>query len=63
MNANQLIKLVMRLVMDSGIRHWSNKGRDPKDMTPDERAAAKRTRQNANRARQAMNTLRRFGRR
>lgn len=62
MNANQVLRLVMRLVMNRGIRHLSTKGRDLKDMTPQERQAAKQTRQTVSGARRAMQTLRRFGR-
>lgn len=66
MNANQLIRMISRMVMNKGINkginHVSNGGKRPQDMTQAERQAAQKVRGNANRARQGLNILRRFGR-
>lgn len=66
MNANQLMRMAMRMLanrgMNAGIKHLANRGRDPKDMTPQEREEARAIRQNTGKARRALNILRRFGR-
>lgn len=65
MNANSLINMLIRMFMrrgmNAGINRMANRGRDPKDMTPEERQNAKAARQNTKRAQQAMRVTRRMG--
>ncbi len=58
---NMIIRLFMRRGMNAGINYMANRGRDPKDMTPEERQNAKAGRENAKRAQQAMRVTRRMG--
>ncbi|MBI1418317.1 MAG: hypothetical protein GC146_13940 [Limimaricola sp.] len=62
----QILRTILRMVLNrginSGIRTMSNRGRDPREMTPEERAKARGQRQNMQQARRAVNLLRRFGR-
>ena len=64
MNGNQLLRMVMRMVMNrgvnAGIRHFANRGQNPHDMTSEERNQAKATGQNLKSARQGMRIARRF---
>lgn len=66
MNANQLVRMAMRLLMNrgvnAGIKNVAHRGRDPKDMTAVERRAARAIQQNTGKARRMLNVLRRFGR-
>ena len=48
--------------VNAGINYAANRGKDPKDMTREERQQAKAGRQAAKRARQAMKLGRRIGR-
>lgn len=63
---NQILRMILRMAMNKGInrgiRTMSTRGRDPREMTPDERAKAQGQRQNLQHARRAVNLLRRFGR-
>mgnify|MGYP003626825862 CR=1 FL=1 len=65
MNPNAIINMIMRLFlrrgMNAGINYMANRGRNPKDMTPEERQNAKAGRENARRAQQAMRVTRRMG--
>lgn len=65
MNPNAIINMIMRLFlrrgMNAGINYMANRGRNPKDMTPEERQNAKAGRENAKRAQQAMRVTRRMG--
>ena len=65
MNANSLINMIVRIFMrrgiNAGINHVANRGRDPKEMTPEERQQAKSGRQGARRVQQAMRVTRRMG--
>ena len=60
MNMNRLINMGMRMLMNKGIDAASRRGKKPQDMTPQERAAAKNSRQNANKARRGLGLVRRF---
>ncbi len=66
MNPNAIINMIVRMFMrrgiNAGINHVANRGRNPKDMTPQERQNAKAGRENAKRAQQAMRVIRRLGR-
>jgi hypothetical protein len=66
MDLNRLINMIVRLFMrkgvNAGINFAANRGKDPKDMTPEERQQAKAARQNAKRARQAIKLGRKIGR-
>lgn len=64
MNMNRLINMGLRMLMNKGINKGidmaSKKGKRPEDMTPEERAAAQTTRQNAHKARKGLGIARRF---
>ncbi len=66
MNANSIINMIVRMFMrrgiNAGINHFANRGRDPKEMTPEQRDQAKAGRENAKRVQQAMRATRRLGR-
>ncbi|MFZ1470221.1 MAG: hypothetical protein WAT09_14755 [Paracoccaceae bacterium] len=48
--------------INAGVRHLATKGKDPKDLTPDDRAQAKQAQDLAARARQLAKIGRRLGR-
>ena len=60
---NRIIRMILTRVLrrgiGMGIDRYANRGRRPEDMTQEERARARNTRQTANRARRML----RFGRR
>ena len=68
MNLNQLINMAGRMLtrklmsrgMDAGIDAISRRGKRPEEMTPEEREAAKKTKQNAQKARRGLGMARRF---
>ena len=64
MNGTQLIRMVTRMFVNrginAGIRHAANRGRDPQEMTAEDRQQAKATRQNMQSARQGLRIARRF---
>ena len=60
MNMNRLINMGMRMLMNKGIEAASRRGKKLEDMTPEERQAAKRNQQNANKARRGLGIARRF---
>ena len=64
MNMNRLINMGMRMLMrrgmNAGIDAAARRGKRPEDMTPEERAAAQRARQNTHQARRGLGLLRRF---
>ena len=64
MNMNRLInmglRMLMRRGMNAGIDIASRGGKRPEDMTPEERQAAQRARQNTHQARRGLNIMRRF---
>lgn len=66
MNGNQLLRMAMRMLMNRGMNAGMNKlangGRDPKDMSPQEREQAKKKRQNMGNAKRGINMIRRMGR-
>jgi len=65
MNANQLIRMIMRLfgrkVMNKGIDYAANRGKSPDEMTHEEKQRARSARQTAKKARQSAKLLRRLG--
>lgn len=66
MQLDRILRMILGRVMNrginAGIRHATNRGRDPQDMTPEERSRARDGRETAKRARQAMKITRRMGR-
>ncbi|MEJ6478866.1 MAG: hypothetical protein QNL92_09330 [Octadecabacter sp.] len=66
MNADRIISMILRRLMNTGINKGinlaANRGRDPNDMTDEERTQAKQARDNAKRGRKAMQMGRRIGR-
>ncbi len=66
MNADRIISMILRRLMNAGINKGinlaANRGRDPNDMTDEERTLAKQARDNATRGRKAMQMGRRIGR-
>ena len=50
----------LRLVMNKGINMAANRGKNPADMTPEERRAAQTARRNGQKARRGVGMLRRF---
>ena len=60
MNMNRLINKGMRMLMNKGISTAARRGKNPADMTPQERASAKTTQHNAQKARRGLGMLRRF---
>ncbi|MFT4701878.1 MAG: hypothetical protein ACI9ND_002601 [Yoonia sp.] len=55
-----MLRMVINMFVSKGINAASKGGRDPKDMTPEERRAAQSKRKNMGRVHQAVNILRRF---
>ncbi len=66
MNVDRIIMMIFRKFMNRGVSKGidmaANRGRDPKDMTQDERQQAKQARDASKRARKAMQMGRRMGR-
>ena len=60
MNINRLINMGVRMLMNKGINMAASRGKDPVDMTAEERQAAQAARQNSQKARRSMGILRRF---
>lgn len=68
MNADQVIRMLMRLFMRRGInaginhgsRYLAGRGKPEEDMTPEERANAQNIRKQANSARRILNMGRRL---
>ena len=57
---NQVIRMAMNMLVSKGINKVAQGGKDPQDMTAEERRSAQSKRQNMGRARKATNILRRF---
>jgi len=66
MDLNGLFKMLARMLgrsaMDAGVDYVARRGKPEAEMTPEERAQAKRARELAQRARQAQKLTRRFWR-
>ncbi len=66
MNVERLINMVLRRLMRKGMNKGmdmaANRGKRPEDMTPEERAQAKATRENARKLQKGVRTARRFTR-
>jgi len=64
MNGNHILRMAMRMVLNRGINAGMDKmarrGRDPKDMSPTERATAQQSRKNMGNARRGINMIRRM---
>ena len=60
MNMNRLVNMGLRMLTNKGIALAARKGKQPQDMTPQERLAAKMAQQNANKARRGLGLVRRF---
>ncbi|SFR41051.1 hypothetical protein SAMN04488005_1594 [Yoonia tamlensis] len=60
MNMNRLINMGLRMLMNNGIKVAANRGKNPEDMTPEERQSAQATQQNLKKARRGMRMMRRF---
>lgn len=64
MNMNRLITMGMRMLMNKGVRKGidvaSKRGKSDAEMTPEERASAKRNREQGQTARRSLNMIRRF---
>lgn len=64
MNAEQILRMIMRMfgrkAINAGIKHASNRGKSPENMSPEERQQARAARQAAKRARQASRMIRRI---
>jgi len=60
MNMNRLINMGLRLLMRKGTDLAANRGKQPADMTPEERQQAQDARQTAQKARRGMRAARRF---
>ena len=58
----QIMRMFMRKGMNAGIKHIASKGKNPKDMTPEERTQAKNAQSVAKRAQQLARMGRRIGR-
>ena len=62
----QILSMILRLfigrAVNSGINHLAQGGKDPAEMTADERQAAAKSRQTARQAKQAIRLMRRLGR-
>ena len=62
----QILAMILRLfigrAVNSGINHLARGGKDPAEMTADERQAAAKSRQTARQAKQAIRLMRRLGR-
>ena len=57
---NQIMRMAMNMLISKGINKAAQGGKDPQDMTAEERRSAQSKRQNMGRARKATNILRRF---
>ena len=66
MNLDGLVRMLGRMLFNralrGGIDHVARGGKDPADMTPEERKKAQSARQTARRAQQALRMGRRIGR-
>ncbi len=66
MNADRIISMILRRLMNTGINKGinlaANRGRDTNEMTDEERTQAKQARDIAKRGRKAMQMGRRIGR-
>jgi len=60
MNMNRLINIGLRMLVNKGVEVAANRGKQPKDMTPQERAAAQKAQHSARGARRSIGMLRRF---
>ncbi len=64
MNMNRLINMGLRMLMNKGmnkgIAMMSNRGKQPEDMTSEEREQAKAAQQTAHKAQKGMRAARRF---
>jgi len=60
MNMNRLINMGLRMLMRKGVDVMAKRGKQPQDMTPDERAQAKSAQQTAQKAQKGMRAARRF---
>jgi len=60
MNMNRLISMGLRVLMRKGVDVMAKRGKQPQDMTPDERAQAKSAQQTAQKAQKGMRAARRF---
>ena len=64
MNVNQLINMLMRrfsrIFINKSIDFAARRGRDPQEMTPDEKARARSAKQMARRAKDAAKLMRRM---
>ena len=65
MNMNRIVQMIMRQVMSRGINAGIDRvaggGKQRANMTPEERAQAKRGQENGKRAKQMAKLTRRFG--
>ena len=59
---SMILRMVMRKGMNAGIKHIAGKGKNPQDMTPEERVQAKSAQDMAKRAQQVARLSRRIGR-
>lgn len=66
MSFDRILRMILRRVMNrgvnAGIRHAATRGKQPQDMTPEERQRARQGQDTAKRVRQAMRVTRRIGR-
>lgn len=62
MAVNTFMRVVMRRGMNAGIDRIARRGKPPGQMTPEERRRAGQARRSAQRMRQAIRMIRRFGR-
>ncbi|WP_368183842.1 hypothetical protein [Aestuariibius sp. HNIBRBA575] len=62
---DRIISMILRRLMNrginAGINHVANRGRNPEDMSNEDRNRAKQGRDGVKRTRQAMRIARRFG--
>ena len=58
----QIMRMFMRKGMNAGIKHVANRGKSPKEMSPEERSQAKGAQDMAKRAKQMARLSRRIGR-
>jgi hypothetical protein len=58
----KLLRMAIRSAVDTGIDHAARQGKPEAEMTPEERASAKRARELAGRAKQVARVTRRFWR-
>lgn len=66
MNSDQLIRMLTRMFvnrgLNKGIDALARRGKNPEDMTQQEKQQAQSARKNAHNARRLINTMRRFTR-